>query len=499
MKQKIVSFSLLLLIGYSGDCGPDGRSTGSLDETHDKPNIIFLLTDDQRWDSFGFAGNEYIKTPHCDKLAKEGVVFKNAYHVAPICQPSRASIMLGQFLITHRSGFDKPGIFSVSHQEFDNSFPVLLRESGYYTGMVGKFGFAVSENKIMNVAPYKMPKERDHTTQLWLQDEYMPKDRYDEWHGFPGQGSYNVQGKHGTEYRGDQSIAFIQNAAKQNKPFMLQVCFKAPHGPFQPAQEFLDLYKDVDIPRYNNDNSDAHKKLPEVVKSLYRGRDGIKENDKFQNKIKRYFALITGVDHVAGRIVKELEKLGLSDNTIIIFSSDNGYFLGSKGLDGKDLLYEESVRSPLFIYDPRLPGSKRGTTIDGLVSMIDIAPSILDYAGIKAPPSMQGSSFLPMINEGKEKIHEAVFGENNFTNFLPLKSEVSIEKKAEHKTVRSRFVRTEKFKYIRYYECTPVVEELWEISKDPQECIDLSDNPYYKDKLEEMRNRLDDFVRLYAK
>lgn len=460
----------------------------------DRPNIIFLLTDDQRWDTFGFMGNKTIITPNCDKLAAEGVVFENTLHATPICQPSRASIQLGQYLNTHRCGFDAPTQNSISQQEWMKSFPVLLRESGYFTGFVGKFGYPVSAQKTKNRVNEDLAIDKGVDSQLWKREECMPKDSYDRWLGFPGQGTYHVNGKHGTEDRGDKAIAFIRAAANQKAPFALQVSFKAPHSPFSPAPEFLAMYENTNIPRHDNDLEEAFERLPEVVRTKYRGRKGYVGDEAFQNFITRYYALITGVDHVVGRIREELKSLGLDENTIIIYSSDNGYFCGSKQLSGKDLLYEESIKAPLIIYDPRQPASAGITKRQGITSTIDIAPTILGYAGLKAPSSMQGKSLLPLVSGTKNQVHKAVYGENNFANFSPVISDFNDPAERDaFSSVRSKYVRTPQFKYIRYHECTPVVEELWKITKDPQEKINLVGNPEYSSVLKKMRKMLDKF------
>jgi len=477
--QKII-YTMLLALSFNK------VSAQTNEQLTKQPNIIFLLTDDQRWDTFGFMGNEYIHTPNCDQLANNGIVFTNTYHVAPICQPSRASIMLSQYVSTHQCGFDKPAIHSISEEEFSHSYPVKIREAGYFTGLVGKFGYPVTKEKVLNAAAFTNAEDRNAKSQLWLKDECMPKDDYDVWYGFSGQGSYNVNGRHGTAHRGDQAIKFIHEASKQDKPFSLQVCFKAPHSPFQPDEQFLKLYENMEIPRYPNDTEEAHLTLPDVVRQKFRGKKGYSDK-KYLSFIQKYYALITGVDDVVGRIVKELRELGIEDNTIIVYTSDNGYFCGSKGLSGKDLLYEESAKAPLIIYDPRWPDNKKGTTIDAITSVIDVAPTLLHYAGTDIPNQMQGLSLLPLIENPQQEIHGAVYGENNFANFEPLLEEIEGPEQMNYSTVRSRFVRTPQYKYIQYYECTPMIEELWDMTADPSEMNNLAVIPGYEKVLNEMR------------
>jgi arylsulfatase A-like enzyme len=443
-------------------------------------------------------GNEYIKTPNCDQLARDGVLFENAFHSSPICEPSRASIMLSQHLSKHQCGFDRPTDRSISFAEFSKSYPVSLRKAGYRTGFVGKFGFPVTKEKIQNVQ-YPNGK-RDYRTQLWKQDKYMPVDEFDEWHGHSGQGSYDVNGQHRTEYNGDKACEFISDCAQNHpdQPFCLSVSFKAPHGPLQPDKKYLDMYQDMHIPRQPTDNLDHFNLLPEVVREGYRGRNGYPTDKNYQHFIKSYYALISGVDVVVGRIRKTLKDNNLAQNTVIIYTSDNGFFCGSKRLKGKDLLYTESLRAPLIVYDPRLKPELAGRRLDGLVSVVDYAPTILDLAGLNIPKSMQGVSFVPMIKNKKKIVRKSIFAENNFASFEPTLANANNQQEKRKillkGTVRSKCVRTKKFKYIRYHETKPIVEELFAIEQDRLETNNLAQDPNYRSTLQKMRDLCDQYM-----
>lgn len=502
IKAKLI---LLILICF---CGCQERD--STKRNH--PNIVFIMADDQRADAFGFSGNKRVITPHLDKLASDGVIFDNAYYVAPICQPSRASVMTGQYLSTHGAGFDRPTNYIITKSEFQTSYPVQLRKRGYFTGFIGKFGFAVGGDKKVRNKSYEN------------KEEYMPSQHFDVWNGFPGQGSYwphqntfngyenKSDALHLTEFIGNQAIDFFKKAQKSGKPFNLSISFKAPHAPFDPAKKFREMYEDKIIPRMVNDGPEYYDKLPEVVQEKsrnahwyfgrtkdyygqnvgYRKDWHIEADSIYQEFIKDYYALITGLDYTIGRIRNELKRLGIDDNTVIIYTSDNGFFAGSKQLMGKALLYEESVRAPMIVYDPRIP-VKKGIQIEReLISHVDIAPTLLDLANIKIPEKYPGKSFLPIIYNEKESIHEAVFGENNFDNFYPLRSET--DSTDDYSSIRSRFVRTPEYKYIRYYENQPVIEELYRISKDSLETNNLIDNERYSETAEKLRTKLDTFV-----
>ncbi len=488
-----LSFTVLLVLSLS-------VTSCNKSEKQDRPNIIYIMTDDQRWDAFHFAGHIQLITPNLDQMASEGVVFTNVFHATPICEPSRASIMLSQYPTRHMCGFDKPYNYTISGEEFAKSYPAALRNAGYFTGFVGKFGFAVTENKFCNVADYdpRISKSRQATSQLWLKDENMPKEEFDLWYGFAGQGSYDINGRHGTLVRGEQACEFIRQAAPQDKPFCLSISLKAPHGPFTAAPEFLALYDTMDISRYFNDKKEFHNLLPAVVREQYRGRKGHSE-ERWDSFIKNYFGLITGADYVVGLIREELKKQGLDDNTIIFYTSDNGFFNGSKGLSGKDLLYEESLRAPLIICDPRLPGELRGRTNNALVSTIDFGPTILDMAGISAPGTMDGVSILPALYGHVKEVRTDIFAENNFADFRLNVEEAKDKKENEallaEGTVRSRCVRTKKFKYIRYHETKPMVEELYAVEIDPNETFNLINNPEYNGVLNELRTACDNYMK----
>ncbi|MDR8394552.1 sulfatase-like hydrolase/transferase [Aliifodinibius sp. S!AR15-10] len=499
---------LLVAFFYLAGCQEEAAET-------QRPNIIYLMADDQRADAFGFAGNDHIITPNLDKLASDGVTFKNAYHVAPICQPSRASVMTGQYLSGHGAGFDRPTNYILTSHEFEHTYPVQLREHGYFTGFIGKFGFAVGGTK-------KVKNDGFENKQ-----EYMPTNYFDVWNGFPGQGGYFPQqnkfngyenrsgATHLTEFMADQATEFLQKALSSDKPFALSISFKAPHAPFTPAKEFRAMYDSVSIPRMVNDEYQFHQKLPQVVQQKSRNaqwyfgrsedyygnevgyrRDWHIEVDSiYQEFIKNYYALITGVDHAVGQIREELEQLGVDENTVIIYTSDNGFFAGSRQLMGKALLYEESVKAPMIVYDPRQESRAGIQTRKGLISHVDIAPTILDLAGVNTPESYPGKSFLPLVYNEKEQIHEAVYGENNFDNFYPIKSEV--QNPEQYQSIRSRFVRTPEFKYIRYHENQPVTEELFKVSEDTLETDNLIVEQEYSEIAEKLRSKMDAFEDQY--
>ena len=480
-----------------------------------RPNIIFMMSDDQRWDAMGCMGNEVIKPPNMDRLASDGILFENAFLTTSICMASRASIMLGQFESRHQCNFERPSNKTISYAEFEKSYPRLLQKAGYRTGFIGKFGFAVSKEKILN-CPLKPDGSRDHQKQLWKKQEYMPADKFDVWHGFGGQGGYFPRGrdgkgprfanspqkgntKHLTQIMGEQAREFLRTC-KPDRPFCLSISFKAPHGPTQPDPAYKDMYKGVKIPRQDNDGDEYFEQLPKVVREHWRGRRVYQNEagpDEYQEFMERYYQCISGIDVVIGQIRKELTRLKLDDNTVIIYTSDNGYFCGSKGLGGKCLLYEESIRTPLIIFDPRLDASRRASRCPELVLNIDLAPTMLDTAGVKVPQTVQGRSLVGLVTGRQKKWRESTFHENNFTShFMPALSDAGQQRQnVLQRSVRCKAVRTIRFKYIRYFEQRPVIEELFDIRKDPIEQFNLAMKPEYSDTFASLRRLCDEWIR----
>ena len=423
------------------------------DETAPRPNIIFLLSDDVRYDALGAAGNTIIETPHLDRLAAEGTLFTEAFCTTSICATNRASILTGQYARRHGvHDFRTP----LAAEQFAQSFPGLLRKGGYQLGFVGKWGVGGA----------------------------LPKDRYDFWRGFAGQGRYFAKpdAPHLTHQLGDAAIEFLDGASPK-RPFCLQVSFKAAHvqdsdpWPFQPDPRYESLYRDVIIPRPVTATEAAFKALPEFLQTSEgrrRWQNRFADEAMFQKSVKDYYRLISGVDDVVGRIVRRLRERNLADNTVIIYTSDHGFFLGEHGLAGKWFMYEESIRIPLLIYDPRSPDALRGRRAGETVLSIDVAPTILALAGIEPPAAMQGESLVPLVRGQKPPWRDAFFYEHLF----------------EHPRIaKSEGVRTPRWKYVRYVELEPVYEQLFDLANDPRELVNLVGDERYSLRLEEMRRR----------
>lgn len=457
---KISGYSALAMAAGLG-CSSKYFSEGN---NNAKPNIVFLLTDDQRWDTMGCSGNHFINTPNLDALANDGIRFTNSFVTTPICCTSRASILTGQYAQRHGiHGFEA----DLSPKQFSNTYPAILRKAGYRTGFIGKYGVGVN----------------------------MPESEFDVWNGIAGQPTYEHTDsdgnyKHLTSIMADQSIDFIKSSKKQ-QPFCLSISFKAPHVQDSDPRQFIydkaleDMYKDVQIPLPETADDKFLKALPDFLQderseARKRWHRRFATAKQHQESLKGYYRLVTGLDIALGRIRKQLEAGGLADNTIIIFMSDNGFFLGEKGLAGKWYPMEESIRVPLLIYDPRLNNSRRGKTISQMALNIDIAPTILDMAGEKIPECMQGASLTALMKSKSTNWRDHFLIEHHF-EYEPI--------------VKNEAIRTEKWKFSRYLTKSQPYEQLHNIQEDPKEIYDLAKDEKYAPILKQLRSQLDELIK----
>ena len=421
-------------------------------ERKERPNIIFILTDDQRFDTLGCTGNPIIKTPNIDQLARDGVLFENAFVTSPICAASRASILTGTFERTHSYTFTKPPL---SRAFTSLSFPVLLRKAGYRVGFVGKLGVKVEEG---------VEKEMfDFLKLTWLPYFQM----------------INGTRRHMTEVEGEYVMEFLRNI-KENQPFCLMWWPWAPHAEDDNPEQYLwppavdGLYREINIPVPEMAAPTYYEALPDFLKNTMnriRWTWRFDNPEKYQKMVKGYYRMISGLDLVLGRILAELKRLGMDKKTVIIYSSDNGYFLGERGLADKWLMYDLSIKVPLIIYDPRISQKRRGLVSKDLVLNIDLPATILDLAGITIPKEVQGRSLLQLLTRE----------ESNWRN------EIFCEELWDHPEIpQSECVRTKRWKYIQYPK-HPEYVELFDLQEDPQEKHNLAGLPQYRQIVEELR------------
>ncbi len=439
------------------------------------PNIIFLLTDDQRWDAAGFMGNDIVQTPHLDSLAAQGTVFENAYVTTAICAISRASILTGQYASRHGVlDFDT----SLSDSAFRQTYPAQLQQAGYYTGFVGKYGIGTL-------------------------DSVTARQRFDQWYGFNGQGQYEHTDEDGnyrhlTTIMGDESLAFLGNVPS-NKPFCLSVSFKAPHVQDVDPRQFVydtaytELYAEATIPVPETADPRYFEQLPEYLQTSearHRWQRRFATPEAYQESVKGYYRLITGVDGVVGRIRDALRRLGRADNTVIVLIGDNGFYLGEHGLAGKWYGHEELIRVPLLYYDSRRPEAQRR---DEIALNVDIAPTLLEAAGVSVPSEMQGRSLLPLIRGEKPEDWRTDFYYEHAFDVQKLIDEGRISPERLWPIPRSEGVVSLDWKYLRYYDYPSPNEELYNLADDPQETTNLANDAAHqaeKDRLVQRMNAL---------
>lgn len=441
-------------------------------KNRNRPNIVLLLTDDQGYRTVGFNGNPQAKTPNLDRLAADGLVFDAAYDTTAICMASRAQVMTGKYEYKTGCNFQHGPL---SADRWARSYPVLLREAGYHTGFIGKFGFSVKPDATGSSSYHK--------------NEDLPMDSFDQWYGWPGQGSYKTEENefvadyakeypHTTRAVGAVARDFIRNAETHDSPFCLSVSFKASHGPMQPDPIFDDVYADTIWEEPPNFDKAGAAHLPEQAKC---GRQFLHIDDfspeKYQTTMRKYNQLVYGIDYAVGMIREELERQGVADNTVILYLTDNGYSCGAHGMGGKVLPYEEPSRSPMVIYDPRHPVSGRHARVKSVTANIDMAPTVLDLAGIAVPPDMDGKSLMPLLDNPEGYVHDSILLINAWGNA----------------PTHSLAVVTDKYKYIHwpYAKEMEPADELYHLGSDRYEMTNLAGNPEMHNVLKQMRKLYD--------
>ncbi len=419
-------------------------------------NVLFLLTDDQRFDMFGAGGNRIIRTPHMDRLAGEGVSFANNYVTTSICAVSRASFFTGLYARCHGiHGFGTP----LSEEQHQHSYPVRLRDAGYRTGFVGKYGVGNARH---------------------IDDAAK---RFDYFEGWPGQGQYLVPGRaHMTEHLGNQALEFLEGTSA-DQPWNLSVSFKAPHVQDRVDPYFIndplldDMYDGVRLQPFPHMDGSYYESLPEFLREDTESRARFERRfgtpEKWEESVKRYYALIHGVDIQIGRMLERLEASGQLDQTLIIFTGDNGFFLGERGWAGKWYMHEESIRTPMVVRDPRA-GARAGTRRHEMTLNIDVCPTILSAAGLDVPSSMNGRDLMPLVHGGSP----------------PWRSEWFYEHLFEHDRVpKSEGVHAGDWKYFVFHESQPPHEEMYHLAEDPHETVNLAGAEGQAETLARLRER----------
>ena len=448
MRKLLVLTAGMLFICYLISCKTKENDTVTMLDGK-KPNIIFILTDDQRWNALGFAGNDIIQTPNMDKLAEEGIFFNNAFVTTPICAASRATLFTGLYERTHDYTFGKPNL---DNRYMYESYPYLLRKAGYRTGFVGKFGVNVNKG---------------------IEDSLFDYEKKTFW---PYLREIDGKEVHLADINGNHAIDFIKSSKDQ--PFCLSLSFWSPHADDGAEEQYFwpeycdSLYTNTEIPVPATADPAFFDSLPEYLKTTMnrvRWYWRYDTPEKYQRMVKGYYRMISCVDSVIARLRLTLEQEGLSDNTVIILMGDNGYFLNERGYAGKWLMYEQSLRVPLLIYDPRQPDEYRKKTFNEMVLNVDVTPTILKLAGLDIPDRYQGKSLTAFYRSEPDDWRNSIFCEHRLENneLLP----------------KTECYRDDTWKFIRY-EDEPGLIELYNLKEDFNETNNLAYDKNYADKVE---------------
>ncbi len=478
-------FVLILLPVVLASCTTRG-------EQETQPNILFIFLDDHSAKAISAYGSEINTTPNIDRLAQEGLRFDRCYVTNSICAPSRATVLTGKY--NHLNGQ------LINGPEFDGSqqtFPKLLQAAGYQTAIVGKWhlksaptGFDHYEI-LIGQGPYYNPPIRTATDTTVIE-------------GYT------------TDVITDLTLDWLQNDRDEERPFMLMYQHKAPHRRWDPGPDHLTMYDDVEIPEpetlwddYSNRASPAANQTMRIADDLgamdlkieppprltpeqleawnaaYGPKnDEIRENPrtgedlvrwKYQRYIKDYLRTVASVDDNLGRVLDYLDESGLSDNTVVIYNSDQGWYLGEHGWYDKRWMYEESLRTPLLV---RWPGVVTpGSTNSDMVSNVDFAATFLELAGAEIPQDLQGRSLKPFLTGETPDDWRSSFYYQYY------------EYPGAHCVQRHYGVRTDRFKLIYYY----MIDEweLFDTDADPNELNNVYDDPAYSDTVAELKAELE--------
>ncbi|MCD0463325.1 sulfatase-like hydrolase/transferase [Roseiconus lacunae] len=430
----------------------------------ERPNIIFFFADDQTTSTLGCYGNTVVQTPNIDRLADQGTRFDNMFVSHSICWVSRTTILSGLY----GRGYGTAGQPDVARPDaVAELYSDLLRNAQYRTGYFGKWHA-------------KMPKG------------YRPADHFDEYEAIGRNPFYKTLPdgslRHETDLIVDRGIDFLRSQPA-DQPFALNLWFNACHaedsdrrpgiGQFPWPQSVDGMYDDIDIASPKLSDPAIFEALPDfIATAINRERFFWRWNtdEKYQTNIRAYYRMVSGIDHAIGRLLTVLEERGLADNTIIVYSADNGYHMGNRGLAGKWSHFEESLRVPLIIFDPRVSSDQRGKVSNDISLNVDLPATFLDWAGVSIPERYQGESLRPIVDDKapdswrKESFHE-------------------------HFAVRNRIaafegIRNDRFKYVRYID-EDNHEFLHDLRQDPDELINLASDPKHTETLRAMRERTD--------
>ena len=495
MKKFKILFWLIIVAHYSGQAQKSSDLTSS-----SRPNIVFIMSDDHAVSAISAYKDwlsELAPTPNIDRIAENGMLMTRTFNTNSICGPSRASILTGKY--SHVNGFFK----NEKGGDFDGSqitFPKLFQQAGYQTAVIGKWHLGTNPtgfdySKVM----INWGGQGTYFNPVFLEN---------------GRDTIVERKRHSTAQVAHDALKWLDKERDKEKPFMLMYQFKAPHRPWEPAEEFQTLFNDKDFPHPSNFNDNyngriaASQQWMEIENHMNRrdlkipppaglnkrelndyfsyGNKGqfwtpsdtleaaALKNWKYQTYIKDYLRCVAGVDKAVGQMLDYLKDSGLAENTIVIYTSDQGFYLGEHGWFDKRWMYEESFRMPFMISYPKR--IEPGTVNSNLLLNIDFAPTMLELAGISTPEDMQGTSFVSQLDMDPNDVRDAVYYHY-------------YEYPKWHKVQPHYGIRTNRFKLIHFYYSMDEWE-LYDLDKDPNEMNNLYANPEYKKLIKQLKKKL---------
>lgn len=462
-----------------------------------KPNILWICTDQQRWDTLGCYGNPAVSTSNLDRLADHGVLFEKAYCQSPVCTPSRASLLTGRYPRT--TGCRQNGQSLSAHEVLVTK---LFADAGYACGLSGKLHLSACHPSVTPIRERRI--DDGYSSFHWSHhpDPDWPANEYDQWlqsqhQRFERQewnGSAHVElgmptELHQTTWCAQKAIEFIEANAEFSNPWLFSVNFFDPHHPFDPPTEYLSRYLNkldqIPLPNYQAGELDGKPVFQRIDhQGAYGGQAGF-PFDAMTNEDHRlvraaYWAMCDLIDHQVGRMLAALERTGQTDNTLVIFTSDHGEMLGDHGIYLKGpYFYEPAVHVPLIVSWPgTIPGGRR---IGSFVELVDLAPTLLAAAGLPPSASMQGYSLWPTLAKQNLISHDRDDVYCEYYNAMPWH---------ERPKAYGTMVRTERYKLVAMHGLA--TGELYDLEQDPQETHNLWDEPQHSHEKSQLLERLCD-------
>jgi choline-sulfatase len=444
-----------------------------------KPNILFIMTDQQRGDCVGAAGNPAIITPNLDRLAREGVLFRNAYSCVPSCTPARAALLTG--LAPWRNGMLGYGRVG---EGYAIEMPQALRDAGYYTTAIGKLHWHPQRHShgfhrtILDESGREMTTEfrSDYRAWLYSKDPSVDPDLtglgWNDYRAWP----YKLPEEyHPTHWTGDTARHFIETYDRP-EPFFLKVSFARPHSPYDPPQRFWDMYENADLPKANvGDWADRNAPRSDDSNNIWHGDMG---TEQVRTSRQGYYANITFVDEKIGAMIAALEKRGMMENTLIVFTSDHGDMMGDHHMWRKSYAYEGSANVPMIVRWPKGALSEdRGRVLANPVELRDILPTFMEAANPPGADTLDGKSMLALVKDGNAEWRPYIDLEHDRC-YDPLNHWTAVT------DGHSKFI----------FHCETGEEQFFDLDADRGETKDYAQDPAYADRVAEWRQHMVDHL-----